>query len=301
MKVLITGGSGLIGTELTKLLKSREIEVVWLSRTPGIKNGITTYAWDYKKNFIDHAAFESVTHIVHLAGAGVFDKRWSSAYKKEIYDSRIRTTQLLVKATADINSIQAFICGTAIGVYGNSMNEVLLNENDSAGADFLARVTKDWELASKPLEERNIRTVKIRTGIVLAKQTGALPEMIKPIKLGIGSPLASGKQIISWIHIEDLCEIFTRAIIDPTIFGIFNGVAPHPVSNATFTKAAADILGKRLLFPNVPKFVMNMVLGKEKAASVVEGIAASASKIQKQGFVFKYPNIKEALTDLLLL
>jgi len=300
MKVLITGGSGLIGTELTKLLKSREIEVVWLSRTPGLKNGIVSYAWDYKSNFIDRVAFDGVTHIVHLAGAGVFEKRWSTAYKKEIYESRILTTQLLAKETANINSIQAFICSTAIGIYGNSMNESLLDEKAPAGTDFLARVTKDWEFASSPFEERNVRTVKIRTGIVLAKHTGALPAMVKPIRLGIGSPLASGKQIISWIHINDLCEIFARAIVDSTIYGTFNGVAPNPVSNKTFTQNAADVLGKKILFPNVPKFVMNIVLGKEKAASVVEGIAASASKIQKQGFVFTYPNIKEALADLLL-
>ncbi len=300
MKVLITGGSGLVGSELTKQLKSRGHEVVWLSRTAGIKNNVTCYAWDYKNNFIDPAAFSGVTHIVHLAGAGVFDKRWSETYKKEIYDSRIKTTKLLAEKTVGIAGLQAFVSGSAIGIYGNSMNDRMLEENTPAGNDFLAEVTKDWEDATALFEQRSVRTVKIRTGIVLAKHAGALPAMITPIKYGIGSPLGTGKQIISWIHIKDLCGIFAKAAEDESMHGAYNGAAPYPVSNEEFTKTAAIILHKPLVLPNVPAFAMNIVLGKEKAASVIEGIAVSALRIQKQGFAFKYPRLKEALSDLLI-
>ncbi len=299
MKILITGGSGLVGSHLTQMLKNKGIEVVWLSRQAGVRNGIVSYKWDYKTSYIDHKAFEGITHVIHLAGAGVFERRWTAAYKKEIHDSRIETTKLLAKHLPDMPLLQAFISSSAIGIYGNSFQTTPLKEDAAQGKDFLARTTIDWEAAADLIGEQKIRIVKIRVGIVLAQPSGALPTMVKPIKLNIGSPLASGEQIISWIHIEDLCNIFIKAIEDSSMNGIYNGVAPNPVSNKTFTENAAEILHKPLIFPNVPAFALNFILGKEKACSVIQGIPASSVKIQQQGFSFKYPELKAALADLL--
>jgi len=300
MKILITGGSGLVGSKLTQMLTDKGIAVVWLGRKAGLKNGIVCYKWDYKTNYIDKKAFEGVTHVIHLAGAGVFDKRWSESYRKEIYDSRIKTTELLVQHISEIPQLKAFIGGSAIGIYGNSLQTTLLDETASSGNDFLAKVTVDWENVALAFELSNIRTVTIRIGIVLAKEGGALEAITKPIKLYIGSPLATGEQIISWIHIEDLCSIFIKAIEDENMKGVYNGVAPTPVSNKVFTKAAATILKKPLLLPNVPAFVLNVVLGNQKACSVVQGIPVSALKIQHAGLKFRYPTIESALSNLLL-
>ncbi len=299
MKVLITGGSGLVGKQLTKSLQEQNIEVVWLSRTKGVKEGVKSFLWDYKTEFIEEEAFEGITHIVHLAGAGVFDKRWTKSYKKEIFDSRVLTTKLLVKKASKLNKLQAFISGSAIGIYGNSLNKDPLTETAQYGNDYLAQVTKEWEAATATLLNSPVRLVIIRTGIVLSDQGGALPAMTNPIKGYIGSPLASGEQIISWIHIDDLSRIFFNAITNSELKGIYNGVAPEPVTNKVLTQTAAEILRKPLLMPNVPAFVLNIVLGKEKAASVIQGIAVSSEKISATGFTYIYPSIKMALNDLL--
>jgi uncharacterized protein (TIGR01777 family) len=299
MKVLITGGSGLVGSELTKLLIHAGYEVVWLSRSSGVKNGITCYAWDYKSDFIDTKAFEGVTYIVHLAGAGVFDKRWSDAFKKEIIDSRVKATELLIKKASEFSSIKACICASAIGIYGNSYNTILLKEDAHLGDDFLANVTKEWELAISKFATTSIRTVELRIGIVLAKKGGALTSIVAPIKYFIGSPLASGKQIISWIHIQDLCNMILKSIQDDTMTGVYNAVAPNPVSNKEFTHLAAKIIKKPILLPHVPPVALQIILGKQKAASVIQGIAVSSSKIQSSGFEFSYSTIEKALNDLL--
>lgn len=300
MKILITGGSGLVGSRLTQILINKGVEVIWLSRTAGKKNGIVCFKWDYKTNYIDEKAFEGVTHLVHLAGAGVFDKRWSPSYKKEIYDSRIKTTQLLVRYLPKLAQLKAFVCGTAIGIYGNSLQSILLEEDAAHGSDFLAKTTEDWEKAADSNIQPLIRTVKIRTGIVLAKDAGALPAMVKPINFYIGSPLASGEQIISWIHLDDLCNIFVKAIEDESMSGAYNGVAPTPLSNKIFSKTIARVLNKPLIMPNVPAFALNILLGKEKAYSVVEGIPVSSTKIQKAGFTFIYSTLDKALNNLLV-
>ncbi|WP_299251779.1 TIGR01777 family oxidoreductase [uncultured Cytophaga sp.] len=299
MTVLITGGSGLVGSKLTQILLNKGYKVVWLSRNAGIKQGITCFKWDYKNNYIDRNAFEGVTHIVHLAGAGVFDHKWSTSYKKEITDSRIKATEVLIEAASAYQAIKTWVCASAIGIYGNSMNAAPQFETSSLGSDFLAEVTKKWEAATSKVNKTNARLVQIRIGIVLAKEGGALPSMITPINYFIGSPLASGKQIISWIHIEDLCSILTKGLEDETMLGVYNAVSPNPVSNETFTKIAGSIMNKPLFMPHVPKFVLETILGKERAASVVEGISVSSQKIEQTAFKFKFPNLKEALNDLL--
>lgn len=300
MKVLITGGSGLVGTQLTKLLIKNNYDVVWLGRKSGIQNGITCYKWDYKNEYIDLKAFDGVTHIVHLAGAGVFDARWSSSYKQEIINSRVLATELLIKASSAFTSIKTCICASAIGIYGNSFNTELLKEEAELGKDFLAEVTKKWEIATEGFDSKNIRKVNYRIGIVLAKEGGALQSIAKPIKYFIGSPLASGKQIISWIHIEDLCRMILKGLQDDTLTGIYNAVAPNPVSNGKFTEMIGKVIKRPLIMPHVPSFALKIILGSEKAASVIQGISVSSSKIETSGFDFKYPILEDALKDLLL-
>ncbi len=299
MKVLITGGSGLVGSKLTQMLISKGIEVVWLSRNAGVKAGIVGYAWDYKKDFIDSNAFTGVTHLVHLAGAGVFEKRWTKAYKKELCDSRIKATELLVREVAKYPNIKTCVCASAIGIYGNSLNTILLAEDAPVGTDFLARLSNDWELATEAFNNIHLRTVKFRIGIVLANEGGALPSILAPIRACIGSPLASGAQIISWIHIEDLCNMFVHALEDDTMNGVYNAVAPNPVTNKEFTVQSARALQKPMFMPNVPAIALKIVLGTKKSFSVIEGIAVSALKVQHQGFVFKFDAINKALMHLL--
>lgn len=299
MTILITGGSGLVGTELTHMLTEKGHKVVWLSRTAGVKRGIKCFKWDYKNHYVDLKAFESVTHIVHLAGAGVFDNKWSDSYKKEIVDSRIKATEVLISAASSFPSIKTWVCASAIGIYGNSMNNTPNIETADIGSDFLAQVTKQWEDATDKVTLTNARLVQIRIGIVLAKDGGALPSMITPIKYFIGSPLASGNQIISWIHIEDLCGIIMKALTDEFVIGVYNAVAPNAVTNGEFTKSVGEIMKKPLFMPNVPSFVLELILGKERAASVIQGIKASSKKIEMAGYTFKFPNLKNALSNIL--
>jgi len=299
MKVLITGGSGLVGTRLTQLLTDKGAEVVWLSRKAGIKNGIICYAWDYKKGTIDSRVFEGVTHIIHLAGAGVFDKAWSNSYRKEIEESRIETTRLLFKNVDLIKNLSAFICSSAIGWYGNTLEDKEKFETDPSATDFLATITQKWEQTADLFQDKGIRTVKIRIGIVLSDQGGAFPSMLVPVKLGFGSPIASGKQVISWIHIDDLCEIFIKALEDETMKGVFNAVAPNPVDNKEFMKLSASVLKKTFFMPNVPGIILRIILGNEKSMSVIKGIRVSSEKIQKQGYSFRFPDLKSALEDLI--
>ncbi|MBC7451502.1 MAG: TIGR01777 family protein [Cytophagales bacterium] len=299
MKVLITGGSGLVGSRLTELLTAKGIEVVWLSRKAGIRNGIVSYEWSYKKKNIDPEAFNGVTHIIHLAGAGVFDKRWTDEYKKEIIDSRIETTKLLFEHIESMDLVSSFISGSAIGWYGNRMDDKRMVESDAPGSDFLANVTKQWEAAADVFTTKGIRTVKIRIGIVLAKEGGALPAMLAPVKLSIGSPLASGKQMVAWIHIDDLCGIFMKALEDTSMQGVYNGVAPNPLPNALFMRTCADVIKKPFFMPRVPALILELILGKEKAMSLIQGINVSSEKVEAKGYAFKFRDLAAALKDIL--
>jgi len=299
MKVLITGGSGLVGTRLTHFLTNKGIEVVWLSRKSGTHNNIVSYEWDYKKGKIDTEVFKDVTHIVHLAGAGVFDKSWTSNYKKEIIDSRIETTRLLFEHIASMKKLTAFICSSAIGWYGNSLGNKKMIESDPPSYDFLSEVAVKWEQAADQFQTKDIRTVKIRIGIALSEKGGALQSMLLPVKFGFGSPLASGKQIISWIHLDDLCGIFIKALEEDIMKGIYNAVAPEPVQNREFMQQCAYAMGRPFFLPHVPETILNIVLGKEKSKSVTQGINVSSEKIQKQDYLFLYPDLNSALKNLI--
>lgn len=297
--ILITGASGMIGKKLTELLLSRNHTVAHLGRT--VKKGsVASYRWDVDKKYIDPKAVEGVDTIIHLAGAGVADKRWSEAWKKEILESRTHSSRLLFDTLKqNKHQVKNFISASAIGIYGFTLSNQLFHEESQPGNDFLAQVVKAWEHEVDQIQSLDIRVAKIRIGIVLGKEGGALEQMAKPVKLYVGSPLATGKQYMSWIHIDDLCGIFIKAVEDQTMHGAYNGVAPHPVTNEVMTKAMAHALHRPLWAPNVPAFVLKLAVG-EMANIVINGSNVSAKKVEEAGYVFESPLLDQALNDLLV-
>ena len=297
-KILITGGSGLVGTQLTQLLLSKGYAVAHIGRSSRAGR-LPSVIWDVENGKFDLQALQGVDTIVHLAGAGVADKRWTEKRKKEILDSRIQSTELLWKVLKEGNhSVKAVVSASAIGYYGFGMGEEIVDEESKPGTDFLAQVTKLWEQESDKISALGIRVVKIRIGIVLSDKGGALVEMAKPIRLGIGAALGTGKQYMSWIHLDDLCEMFARAVNDSQMVGAYNAVAPGWVTNAELTKAIARILKMPLLLPPIPAFMMKIIVG-EMAVIILNGSKVSSTKIQQLGFKFKYLSLDEALTNLL--
>lgn len=296
-KVLITGGSGLVGSRITELLLKKGYEVAHLGRTPKQKGKLVTYKWDYKENYIDLKAFEGVDYMMNLAGANVGDGRWTTSRKKEIYDSRVLSTQLLFDTIKDNNiSIKKFISASAVGFYQDS--EKLMTEDMPAGEGFLAKVCNDWEEKAQLFEGINIPVVIVRIGIVLSSKGGFADEMAKPIKLGFGAALGNGKQMISWIHNDDLAAIFLKAIEDKKFRGIYNGVSPEPASNAAITKEMSKILKKPLWLPNVPAFALKILFGEFSYELLVKH-NISARKLVDEGFKFKYVELNNALTSVL--
>lgn len=294
--VLITGGSGLIGKQLTFLLKNKGYEVIHLSRSVSKKQQVPTYLWNVEKKTIDAQAIEKTDYIIHLAGAGIGDKRWTKKRKKEIVDSRINSANLLFETIKKSNKkIKAFISASGIGFYGAITTSTIFFEQDKAANDFLGHTCKLWEDSTKPITAMGIRTVIIRTGVVLGKNASALEKIMLPVKLGIASPLGNGKQYMPWIHLDDICNIYLKAIEDNQMTGVYNGVAPEHITNAIFMKTVADVLKKPFLFPNVPAFILKLFVG-EMAVILLEGSKVSSQKIVVAGFKFKYTTIKNALT-----
>jgi uncharacterized protein len=294
-KVLITGGSGLVGSRLTDLLLSKGFEVRWLSRNPGNKGDVKTYKWDIQAQAIDEAAFDGLHAVIHLAGAGVADKRWTEAYKTEIRDSRIQSTQLLFKYLQKF-PVPHFIGASAVGYYGSRGDE-LLTESSTAGDSFLAKVCIEWESEMNRIAETGSRVAMIRIGIVLSTKGGALPVMDKPVRLGVGAYLGDGKQYMPWIHIEDLCGMFIHLLEQESLTGAFNGGAPEPLSNKDFIKSIAKALGRPFIPAPGPAFVLKIVLG-EQADMVLMSNRTSAERILSTGFQFQFTDAVTALQDL---
>jgi uncharacterized protein (TIGR01777 family) len=297
-KILVTGASGLVGSRLTAMLLEKGHHVSHLGRSK--KTGsIPSFVWNVENKSIDLQALEGVDTIIHLAGAGIADQRWTAQRKKEILESRTHSTQLLVDTLKNHrHAVKTFVGASAIGYYGFGQGEEVFTEESKAGSGFLADVTREWEEQTDTIATLGLRLVKLRIGIVLSEKGGALAEMAKPIRFGVGAPLGSGKQYLSWIHIDDLCAMFIRAAEDQSLQGVYNGVGTNWVTNAELTKAIAHILNRPLWLPNIPTFVMNLILG-EMAGMVLNGSKVSSKKIQKTGFQFKYLKLNAALKSLL--
>jgi uncharacterized protein (TIGR01777 family) len=287
--ILITGGSGLVGKQITALLESKGYVVAWLSRSAQAR---THFLWDVTAQTIDPQAMEWADAVIHLAGEGVAEKRWTAARKKSILDSRTQSTQLLHSAIEQAEKKPlAFISASAIGYYGFQTGATLVEESSPAGTDFLADVVIAWEQEVKKIEALAVRCVLLRIGIVLDAKGGALGEMLKP---PVAAPLGSGDQWMSWIHVADLAKLFVFALEKNTLQGIYNAVGPQPATNQQLTKEAAAAKGKLYLGIGIPGFVLQLVLG-EMAAMVLGGNRVSSQKIQKAGFEFEFPELKGAL------
>jgi uncharacterized protein (TIGR01777 family) len=297
--VLITGGTGLIGTHLAKKLEERGYKVTLLSRKKDLDNYSQVYSWDPEKNLIDTEALVSADYIIHLAGAGIGDKRWTKRRKQLIIDSRVMTGNLIFNKVKETGiKLKAFISASGISYYGSITSEKIFRETDPPGEDFLANVCLQWEQMADRFEESGIRRVKIRTGIVLAENGGALQRMITPVKFGIGSALGQGNQYIPWIHIEDLCNIYIRAIEDSEMSGAYNATSPHHITNRDFVRSLARVLNKPFFAPPVPAIIMKLLFG-EMSEILLNGSRISSEKLTKSGYSFAFPDLGNALKDIL--
>ena len=291
--VLITGGTGLVGSALIPKLKAKGYNVSILSRSQSMVE--KTYIWDYKKEYLDPLAFEGVDTIVHLAGAGVADKKWTPERKDEIYNSRTKTSLLLQNELKKRDhQVKSFIAASAIGLYGSDTGNKIIKEDAPVGQDFLAHVTDAWDTSTRKIKELGLRLAQVRIGVVLSEKGGALKELLKP---PVSAPLGKGDQYMSWIHIDDLCDMIIYAIENPEISGAYNAVGPKPFTNRDFTKVAAKVFKKPYLPIPVPSVILKLMLG-EMSAIVLGGSRISSEKIQKAGFQFSFPKLREALEDL---
>ncbi|MBS1946919.1 MAG: TIGR01777 family oxidoreductase [Bacteroidetes bacterium] len=303
--VLITGGTGLIGTALTKLLLQKNYEVAILTRSLGVGHQASDikirYAlWSPENQTIDRNALQEADYIVHLAGAGVADKRWTAKRKKEIIESRAKSSELIIKSLKEIpNKVKAVVSASAIGWYGaDGPSKKKFTETDKSCNDFFCKTCRLWEESIDPVTEMNIRLVKIRAGIVLSREGGALKELMKPLRSGIAAILGSGKQVVSWVHIDDACRMFAEAIENDKLHGIYNAVAPKPVCNKDLVLALAKKMRRKFYIPvYVPSLALKLMLG-EMSMEVLKSATVSAGKICSTGFQFLYPSIESALNEL---
>ena len=301
-KVIVTGASGLIGSLLCKELINRGDAITIFTKSPDMTRikipGAADYVdWNYRKPKDWQSIIDGKSAIIHLAGANISGKRWTKKHKKEIFDSRIISTQNLIKAIENSTlKPECLIISSAVGYYGNAGDEIL-TETSPSGTDFLAEVCRDWEKESEIVDSLGIRRVNVRTGIVLSTEGGALKKMVLPFKLFIGGSLGNGKQWFPWIHIDDIIRIYIDALDNISIKGPINAAAPGIVSMKEFSKILGNTINRPSIF-SVPKIILRLVIGK-----VTESILASQRVVPKalldSGFKFKFENIQEALRDLL--
>lgn len=295
--VLITGASGMISKSIVQLLEHKGFEVRFLSRT---KKASNQFIWDIDKKYLDPKALINVQHIIHLAGANISNKRWTTKRKKEILDSRVQSTKLLFEEVQKHKiKLKSFISASAVGYYGTTTKDVLFTEESPNGNDFLAHVCKLWEQEADLFSTlNNTRVVKLRFGVVLDSNGGALAKMMKPISMGFGAILGNGEQYIPWIHIEDLCNLLLFAIENNEINGVYNAVAPQQITNENLTYLLAKKLNKNIRLPKAPSFVLKLIFG-EMATIILNGNRISSDKLVQSGFNFKYNTIEKSLNNLL--
>lgn len=301
--ILITGGTGLVGKALSKYLLSKGYKVIVLTRAIPISNcnpALQYALWDVKKQTMDLPALKAADYIIHLAGAGVVDKKWTEAYKKEIEESRTQSSKLIVNSLKENpHTVKAIVSSSAIGWYGADKQEgFAFTEQDPADDSFLGRTCQLWEDSIDPAAALGIRVCKLRTGIVLSNDGGALAEFKKPIQLGVAGILGNGKQIVSWIHIEDLCRMFLYAIENQALQGSYNAVAPSPITNKELTLKLARKMRSAFYIPiHVPVFILKIMMGT-RSIEVLKSTTVSCSKIKQEGFTYLYPSIDAALNKL---
>lgn len=299
--VLITGGTGLVGTALSKALVEEGFNVIILTRDADKPSqpGISYARWDVGRQQLDEEALMRADYIVHLAGANVGEGRWTDKRKKEIVDSRVQSGQLLMQKLVSMpNKVRALVSASATGWYGPDLqipNPRPFVETDPPDNDFLADVVKQWEASLKPLPGK--RLVFLRTGIALSTEGGAYPQFKKTLPFGMASILGSGRQMVSWIHIDDLVRLYIKAIRDESLSGVYNAVAPQPASNQQIILQIAKERGKPYIPVHVPAFALKLALG-EMSVEVLKSTTVSSKKIEQTVFRFSFPNIESAVKDL---
>lgn len=300
MRVLITGATGLVGTQVVKALHQNDVAINYLTTSKDkieSSDNYQGYFWNPSQGEINTDCFKDVKAIINLAGASV-GKPWTSAHKKALVDSRLDTIDLIKDSLQKIDhQIEHFISASAIGIYASDLKILHSEESTDLSDDFLGQLVKKWEAKAEEMAELGMEVSLVRTGLVLSENGGALEQMLKPIRNYVGAPLGSGKQWQSWIHIEDVADIYVY-LFKNKIEGVFNAVSPNPSTNEEMTKEIANILDKPLILPPVPKFALKMILG-ERSTLVLSSQMVSAKKIQTAGYIFKYVQLKAALNDVL--
>ncbi|WP_299277546.1 TIGR01777 family oxidoreductase [uncultured Psychroserpens sp.] len=298
-KVLITGATGLIGREIVKVCHDQNLVVHYLTTSKtklSTQENYKGFYWNPVKNEIDERCFDGIDVIINLAGATI-SKRWTDSYKAEIISSRIMAARLLKQTIIEHQfPVKHIVSASAIGIYPDSITNYYEEDESDLSKSFLGEVVQKWETSLDEFSALGISVAKIRIGLVLSKKGGALPEIAKPIRFGAGAAFGSGDQWQSWIHIEDLAQLFVFTVTN-NLEGIYNAVAPNPVSNTELTKAVAKILHKPLVLPNIPKFAMKLALG-DMHILLFESQRVSASKIENAGFLFTYHHLEPALLEI---
>jgi hypothetical protein len=298
--ILISGGTGLVGKALFKRLITEGHEVRILSRNPESSSSIKSFYWNVEKNEIDEKAFDNVEHIVHLAGSGIADKRWTEARKKDIINSRVNSIKLIAEVVKRKNiELKSFVEASAIGIYGMTTSEKIFTETDKGKDDFLSQTCIQWENAYQDIQALSTKNCIIRIGVVLSKDGGALKRLLPLFNLGLGSAVGSGKQYMPWIHLDDLVSVFYEALFNSNYNGIYNAVSPEDTTNQSFSKQLAKSLSKPFFLPNVPSFILKLVFG-EMANVLLEGSRVSNQKLINSGFQFKFPILSSALQNIII-
>jgi uncharacterized protein (TIGR01777 family) len=304
--VLISGGTGLVGANLTRHLLERNYEVIILTRDKNrtSKNPKISYSyWNIKGQIIDVEAIKKADHIIHLSGAGVMDKKWTADYKKIILESRTKSAELIIKSLEENeHHVKTFVSASAIGWYGEDANPLIRREGfietDLPAKGFLGETCLLWEAASDPVKSMGIRLVTLRCGIVLSNEGGAFKEFKTPLRFGVAAIFGNGKQIISWIHIDDLCRMYCDAIENNYLHGSYNAVAPEPVSQKKFMITLGEKMRNRFFTPiHIPVFILKLFLGK-RSMEILKSATVSNKKMKAAAFTFLYPTLQAALDEL---
>lgn len=298
LNVLLTGGTGFIGKYLTNVLIAKGFTVSILSRSDR-KNTptITYYKWNLEDNYIEEEAIVKADYIIHLAGEGIVEKRWTEKRKKAILQSRVQPIELIHSVLKKYEkSLDGFISASGIGIYGAITSEIICTEETPPANDFLGNTCREWEKAVDTIGDLGIRTVKVRTGIVLGRNEGFLKKMNPSFKSGFGTILGSGNQYLPWIHIEDLCKIYLKAIQNYQVNGAYNAAVSDNTTNESFSRALAHLHGYTIWLLKVPPFMLKIVLG-EMSEAILKGQRVSSAKIEDEGFQFEFYNLETALSS----
>jgi uncharacterized protein len=298
--VLITGGGGLIGRYLTSVLLAEGYKVSHLSRQTNRFGKVRVFRWDPEKEYLNPEVFDGVDYLVHLSGANIGEKRWTDRRKEDILNSRVTSAGLLFRTIAENRiKLKAYITASATGYYGSVTSDKIFTEDDPPSEDFLGSTCRLWEVSADLFEGLGIRTVKIRTAVVLEKNDSALTKLMNPAKYGMVVRLGNGKQYFPWIHINDLCNIYLKAIMDDNICGAYNAVAPQHITQNEFLRTMAGVMKKPVFLLPVPSWILRAVMG-EMSDIVTKGSRISSEKIIGTGYNFKFDKLEEALKNVIL-